>query len=145
MSTFIYPIEITPDEGGGFVAVFPDFPEAITQGETLQGCLAEAADCLEEAVAGRMDDGEEIPNPSPVGRHAVNLPIRTALKASLHMALREKGISCGVLAEKLRIRKNRLRQILDPRHETRVETLEGALLSLGKTVTVSVFPGRQSA
>jgi antitoxin HicB len=41
-----------------------DFPEAITQGETLVDALLEVADCLEEAIEARMDDGREIPIPT---------------------------------------------------------------------------------
>ena len=41
-----------------------DLPEAITQGETREEALAEAADCLEEAIAARIDDGRDIPSPS---------------------------------------------------------------------------------
>jgi len=51
---FAYPVMLTPDEiEGGFVVTFPDLPEAITQGEDTAGALEEAADALEEAIAGR--------------------------------------------------------------------------------------------
>ena len=36
---------------------FEDLPEAITQGETIAEALAEAADALEEAIAGRLRRG----------------------------------------------------------------------------------------
>jgi len=49
MHNFIYPAKLTPDkEDGGFVVMFRDFPEAITQGEDMADALAEAVDCLEE-------------------------------------------------------------------------------------------------
>jgi antitoxin HicB len=50
-----YPVTLTPDEtDGGFVVTFVDFPEAITQGETVEEALVEAADALDEAIAGRL-------------------------------------------------------------------------------------------
>ncbi len=58
---FIYPATLTPDPTGGFVVTFRDWPEAITQGDTLDEALLEAADCLEEAVAASIDDRGEIP------------------------------------------------------------------------------------
>jgi len=62
-----YPVTLTPDEtDGGFVVTFVDFPEAITQGETVEVALVEAADALDEAIAGRLRRGDPIPNPSPV-------------------------------------------------------------------------------
>ncbi|MFL6234312.1 MAG: type II toxin-antitoxin system HicB family antitoxin, partial [Thermoanaerobaculia bacterium] len=61
-----YPVTLTPDGiDGGFVVTFADLPEAITQGETVTEALAEAADALEEAVAGRLRRGDPIPEPSP--------------------------------------------------------------------------------
>ena len=50
---FVYPVTLTPDPDGGFVVTFPDWPEAITQGETRDQALEEAADCLE--AFGRAD------------------------------------------------------------------------------------------
>lgn len=55
MQNFVYPATLTPDiEDGGFVVRFVDFPEAITQGESVQDALQEATDCLEEAIANRI-------------------------------------------------------------------------------------------
>ena len=54
MSRFSFPAKFTPDESdGGFVVTFQDLPEAITQGDSMEQALAEAADCLEEAMLGR--------------------------------------------------------------------------------------------
>lgn len=61
-----YPVTLSQDEAdGGFVVTFPDIPEAITQGATVAEALAEAADALDEAIAGRTRRGDHIPTPSP--------------------------------------------------------------------------------
>ena len=63
-----YPATLTTDPiDGGFVVTFRDLPEAITQGETMAEALTEAADALEEAIAGRIRRGDPIPEPSPAG------------------------------------------------------------------------------
>jgi antitoxin HicB len=63
---FSYPVTLTLDEAdSGFVVTFPDIPEAITQGATVVEALAEAADALDEAIAGRIRRGDHIPTPSP--------------------------------------------------------------------------------
>ena len=60
-----YPALFKPDKKeGGFIITFRDIPEAITQADTVNDCVIEAADCLEEAIAGRFDDGLDIPEPS---------------------------------------------------------------------------------
>lgn len=53
-----------PDEEGLVLVRFADLPEALTDGADLAEALVEAADCLSEALASRIVDGEEIPRPS---------------------------------------------------------------------------------
>ena len=53
-----YPVCITPastfdEKDTGYVVTFTDFPEAITQGDTLEEAYEMARDCLEEAMASR--------------------------------------------------------------------------------------------
>ncbi len=86
MYQFTYPAIVTPDhDDGGFVVTFRDLPEAITQGNTVEDAMAEAADCLEEVIAGRIDDGEKTPIPSSKqpSEHAVPVPLQTAMKVAL--------------------------------------------------------------
>jgi hypothetical protein len=45
-----YPVHLEPAEEGGFVVTFPDVPEAITQGTTVQITLPDAR---AREVAGR--------------------------------------------------------------------------------------------
>jgi antitoxin HicB len=73
------------------VVAFPDVPEAITQGNDVTDALQQAADCLEEAIAGRLRRHDSIPVPSPVGpdHYAIPLPAQTAAKAALYCALRQ--------------------------------------------------------
>ena len=72
-------------EGQGFVVTFPDLPEALTSGDDLLDSLSEAADCLGEALAGRVVRGDPIPAPSnPRKRHhAIPVPLDLAPKVAL--------------------------------------------------------------
>jgi antitoxin HicB len=137
---FVYPVTLTPDADGGFVVTFRDWPEAITQGETRDQALAEAADCLEEAVAARIDDRAEIASPSPprAGEATVAVPIATALKAALYLAVRETGIGTNELARRLGIHEKAARRLLDPRHRSKAGVLERALAAVGRRLTVEV-------
>lgn len=141
MYQFIYPARLTPDEeDGGFVVTFRDLPEAITQGDSLEDALVEAVDCLEEALAGRIDDGRDIPPPSRrrAGEQMVSAPLQIALKAALHMAMREAGIGKSELARRLDMDEKGARRLLDPRHGTRLAMLERALGALGKHAELRV-------
>ncbi|HEY4591265.1 MAG TPA: type II toxin-antitoxin system HicB family antitoxin [Thermoanaerobaculia bacterium] len=133
-----YPVTLTPDsDDGGFVVTFEDLPEAITQGETVMEALAEAADALEEAVAGRIRRGEPIPEPSPAtDRPIVPVPVQTAAKAALYLALQETGITKAELAVRLGCDEKEVRRLLDPRHPSKLPRIQKALAALGKGLSV---------
>ena len=83
---FEYPARVEQDEAGFYLVTFPDFPEAATDARSLRAAITEAEDCLEEAVAGRIKRGEEIPAPSPAtgGMARVALSALYAMKAALY-------------------------------------------------------------
>lgn len=134
MSRFSYPISLTSDEEGGFVVLFRDLPEAITQGNSIEECLIEASDCLEEAIAARIDDHRDIPEPSDLQEkeYLVAVPLQIALKAALYLAIKESGLPNTQLGKVLGKDEKEIRRILDPHHGTKLPTLESALIALGK-------------
>lgn len=141
MTRFVYPALLTADEkDDSFVVIFPDLPEAITQGNSFEEALNEAADCLEEAIALRIDDKLEIPQPSPPENqeYLVAVPAQTALKAALYLAIREKGISKVQLAATLNIHEKEVRRILAPHHATKLSTIERTLAALGQRIELQI-------
>ena len=151
-SRFSFPVTLTTDEvDGGFTVTFRDLPEAITQGENIEDALNEAADCLEEAmrprvgarrkgtriktaIANRVIRRLPIPTPSEANEneYLVTTPLQTSFKASIWLAMQEKDINQTQLAKTLNIDEKEVRRILDPSHNTKLETLERSLLALGK-------------
>ena len=76
MRTFVYPARFERgDKPRVLVITFRDVPEAITQGKGEKEALWQAADCLEEAIAGRIADGREIPKASRAARGERMIPI----------------------------------------------------------------------
>ena len=138
---FSYPILLAADEAeGGFVVSFPDLPEAITQGDDEADALAQGADALEEAVAGRIRRGEDIPAPSAArrGQRMVTVPAQTAVKAALYLSMREAGLSKVELAARLGCDEKEVRRLLDPRHPSKLPRLQAALAALGKRLAFRV-------
>ena len=84
---FNYPITLTKQSEGGYLVQFPDFPEAITQGDDEEKALREAADCLEEVIANRMVMGLDIPPRTHYRKHLhlVSLPRTLAAKCALYI------------------------------------------------------------
>jgi antitoxin HicB len=84
----MYPAKFEPGENPEtLVVTFRDIPEAITQGEGLKVAIWHATDCLEEAIAGRVADGREIPTLSKAARRErlIPVPAPTAAKAALYL------------------------------------------------------------
>ena len=141
---FEYPANIKQDSAGYYLVTYPDFPEAATDARSRGAALFEAVDCLEEAVAGRMKRGDDIPSPSPPARGAViiTLPTLYSMKAALYLALREARLSQSGLAAKLGKDEKEVRRLLDPEHASRISALEAALHSVGKRVRTIVSNAR---
>lgn len=141
MRQFTYPMKLTRDRNdGGFVVTCRDFPEAITQAETPDEAMLEAADCLEEAIAARIDDGRDIPMPTEVlrGEKLVSVPPSMALKAAVYLAVREAGLSNSELARRMQLDEKEARRILDPHHPTKIARIEAALSVLGRHVQLAL-------
>ncbi|MFY8105375.1 MAG: type II toxin-antitoxin system HicB family antitoxin [Elstera sp.] len=140
--TLLYPAIIAADMGGRFLVKFPDLPEALTDGATVAEALLEAADCLSEALASRIMDGDTIPLPSAATSGMVPIaPDQTiALKAALYDALHRQGLRVADLARSLDIDHKDARRLLDPNHRTKMPALVAALNALGSEVAVTIRP-----
>lgn len=141
MRTFVYPARFgRGDKLGVLVVTFRDVPEAITQGNGENDALWQAADCLEEAIAGRIAHEREIPQPSRAsrGERLIPVPAPMAAKAALYLAMREAGITNVQLARKLACDEKEVRRMLDPRHATKLPRIQAALDVFGKRLVVSV-------
>lgn len=144
--TFAYSARIQPDEAGRLLVTFPDLPEALTDGATQEEALAEAADALGTALAGRIADGAEIPAPSATKRGTVRVaPNATiAAKVALYLAMREEDISVAELARRMGVDHKEARRIVSPREATKLPRLEEALAAVGQEVELVVRPRKRS-
>ena len=141
-SNFAWSVQLTPDhDDGGYTVTFPDLPEAITQGDSILQCLTEAIDCLEEAIAARIDDNLDIPQPSvpKQGDYLVELPLTMVFKTLVYLTFRETAMSKTQLAHQLNLDEKEIRRILDPRHGTKLSTMERVLLTLGKKIEIRLI------
>ncbi len=141
MRTFVYPAKFERGEKPGILVVtFRDVPEAITQGNGDKDAVWQAADCLEEAIAGRIARGGKIPKASKAarGERPVPVPAQMAAKAALYLAMQEAGMSNVQLARKLDCDEKEVRRMLDPRHPTKLPRIREALEALGKRLVVGV-------
>ena len=138
---YVYPVQLDPEEDGGYVVTLPDIGYGATQGDTLEEALLQAEDMLEEAILGMIAHNEDVPAPSPAnGRPVVRLPALTAAKLELYRAMRQAGLDETQLAQRLGWPPKKITHIFDGYHVVRLEQLETALSALGRRFVVSSEP-----
>jgi antitoxin HicB len=143
-----YPISLTwSKEDNAYHARCRDLPEVLTSGRTRTKALEMAADALEVAIAGRIEDEADVPRPSKARKreHLVPLSARLSAKVALYRAWRDAGISKVALAKKLGIAEGEARRILDPRYGTKLDRIEAALAVLGRRLVIDTEPVKQDA
>jgi len=140
MDQFAYPANFTPDEGGSFMVRFRDLPEAITSGHDMADAIEQAADCLQEALAGRLVRRDAVPKPSKQRRGERRIPVAMYLapKLALFSSMERAGINNSELARRLGVTEVVIRRMLNPKHETKAGKIEAALRALGKEAVVYI-------
>jgi antitoxin HicB len=136
----IYPAKLEPDDNDTLLVTFPDFPEGATFGADEDEALLQATDALLVVIAGRIDDREDIPLPSPIaeGLHPVALPALVEAKVLLYRAMREANVRKAALANRLGWYLPQIDRLLDLGHASRLDQIEAAARALGKRLEVTL-------
>ncbi|MBN8189543.1 type II toxin-antitoxin system HicB family antitoxin [Salipiger thiooxidans] len=127
-----YPINVQPD-GDGYLVTCPDLPEVTSDGDTIAEALANGADAVEEALAGRLDDFEAIPQPSE-GDVTVSVSSLIGLKVMLYWELSAQGLTRADLMRALGWKRTQVDRLFDPLHMTRFDQFDAAFDALGKRI-----------
>jgi len=136
---FSYPVELSEDDNGTLLVIFPDVPGAITFGDEKEDALRHAVDALETILLACILDRKDIPAPSAAqGRPTVRPTLLGSLKVMLYQAMRERGWRKADLARALKINPRQVDRLLDLRHASTVKQLELALAACGRRADVSV-------
>ncbi|ATQ67875.1 MULTISPECIES: type II toxin-antitoxin system HicB family antitoxin [Methylosinus] len=67
VKTTDYPLVVeplSPEDGGGFVAIVPDLPGCMSDGETPQEAVANVQDAILAWIEAARDLGHAVPEPS---------------------------------------------------------------------------------
>ena len=140
MDQVAYPARFTTDEDGSFMVRFRDLPEAITSGRDMADAIEQAADCLQEALAGRLVRRDAVPRPSKQRRGERRIPVAMYLapKLALFDAMKRVRINNSELARRIGVTEVVVRRMLNPKHETKAGKIEAALRALGKEAVVHI-------
>lgn len=137
---FEYPVVIKAQPEGGFVATFPDVPEAITQGEDRDETLLYAVDALESALSFYVDDRRPLPVPRKAkrGQAVVRPSVLESAKLAIYSEMLAQGVKKSELARRLGWHMPQVDRLLDLNHASRMEHLESAARSLGCEIRLSM-------
>ncbi len=115
--TYAYPCDMVPDveDEGWFVVTFPDIPEAITCGRTVEESLYLAEDALIASLLFYIGNWVPLPTPSALseGQVLITVPPLQSAKLDLYTEMRERGVSQSELARALGVGESDIRDLLD--------------------------------
>ncbi len=138
IQTLEYSAVLTPD-GETFLVTFPDIPEAITFGETMDEALFHAIDCLDTALAYMIKEGEDIPEASVVkDGHIVRPSPQVAAKALLYKTAKKAHVFKAELARRLDWKYPQVDRLFNVHHTSHMSQLTAAYAALGKAMVISI-------
>jgi antitoxin HicB len=126
---------LDPQVDGGFTVTFPDLPDAITEGDTEEEALFNASEVLTLTLDGRIDEGEDIPDPAYIGGVAI-YPAPLCQSAILVRKSRQ-GRPLSDVARVLQTSWAAAQRLENPRHATNIRQLEKAASIFGKRLVLS--------
>jgi antitoxin HicB len=133
-----YRIKLEQDDNGALLVTCPALPEVTTFGGDEADAIRHAVGAIEEALAARIAEGEDLPEGHRRGPHLVRLPALTVLKVELYRRLRETGITRAELGRRLGWKRESVDRLFRLDHASRLEQIETAFRALGQAVSVSV-------
>ena len=130
-----YPM-ILEKEGWALIATSPDFPELTIVGEDHEEVMGRAAEAIAEAIAARIQEQKDIPEPS-LGDTYVTLPSLISVKVMLYQGMREQGVSKVELSRRLGWHLPQVFRVLDLQHGSHLDKMDAALGAIGKKLYVT--------
>jgi antitoxin HicB len=136
--TLSYRVQMAPDDNGTLFVTCRSLPEVTTFGDDEVDALAHARDAIEEALAARIADSEDVPDGDRRGPHLVPLPALIALKVELYRLLRNSGVNRAELARRLKWNRESVDRLFRLDHASRLDQLETAFAALGQKIDIQV-------
>ncbi len=131
-----YPAIFKPQKPSGFFVKFPDIPEAITEGETIEECAFNASEVLSLVLEHKMENDEPIPEPSEVkNAHLISPDVK--IQSALLVRFNRNGKTLADIARALSTSWPVAQRLENPKHSPTLRQLERAAAALGKRLVLS--------
>jgi len=126
---------IEPQTGGGFTVTFPDLPDAITEGDTEEEALYNAAEVLTLTLDGRLEEGETIPEPAY--HEGVVVYPYPLCQAAVLVRKSRMDRPMSDIARVLQTSWSAAQRLENPHHATNIRQLEKVASAFGKRLVLS--------
>lgn len=123
-----------------YTVYFPDLPEAITEGSTLEETLFNASEVLTLTLEGRIDEGMEIPKPKRAKKSAKWIAPNARTQAALLMRWAKGKHTNAEIARALNTSWPAIARLENPRHWPNLRQLERAAAAVGQRLVISLEP-----
>ena len=132
-----YPAIFDPAIEGGYTVTFPDFPEAISEGDTLEEAIFNAIEVLDLTLKSRIEDNEAIPLPhTESGENIRMIAPDVNIQAALLIRLNRGDRKFSDLARALGTSWPAVSRLEDPKHWPSLRQLDKMASALGKRLVL---------
>ena len=134
-----YPAIFDPAAEGGYTITFPDFPEAISEGDSFEEANYNAIEVLDLTLKSRMEDNEIIPLPhTETGANIRMIAPDVNIQAALLVKLNRGDKKFSDLARTLGTSWPAVSRMEDPKHWPSLRQLDKIAAALGKRLVLSL-------
>lgn len=134
-----YPALFDPADEGGYTITFPDFPEAISEGDNLEEANYNATEVLDLTLTSRMEDNEIVPLPhTESGGNVYMISPDVNVQAALLVKLNRGDKKFSDLARTLGTSWPAVSRLEDPKHWPSLRQLDKIAAALGKRLVLSL-------
>ena len=134
-----YPVNLIED-GAGWIATFPDLPEAIASATSKEETLRKAKLTLIASLGSYFDNNLPVPTPSKITAKTVFVELPPSLWAKV-LLLNEmlfQQVKPVELARRLNKTPQAVNRIRELYHPTKIDTLAEAYSALGKELVLTL-------
>jgi antitoxin HicB len=133
-----YPYLADLDDDGRYFVHFIDIEEAITQADSLEEAAFNAAEVLSGILACRLDDNDEIPEPSVCPENGFMAYPETKIQATLLLRKARGNKSLTELANAMNTTWSAVEKLEDYHHTPNLNQMDKAAKALGKRLVLSL-------
>lgn len=140
MNNYQYPVELEDNKESGFILKFKDFPDLNSEIWSFDELQNTGLSALITILDLYFEHNKFFPKPSAPKENekVITLPISIIAKMLLLNTMVSSKIRPVDLARKMGVKPQEVNRIIDLTHSTRIDTIQKALNSLGKSLTLSL-------